>query len=297
MASAVAARPTPAPTPDPRSWWSRLALVPIAAYALILVAIPNLLLVVYSLWGMENGRVIQTFSLENYVDILGSDTARSLLLRTVLTSLGAAGLATLIAYPMAYFVVRRLTRHRLLVVMLIVVPLWISYLVRVYAWKIILGDSGVINTTLTTVGLIDAPLSFMLYSRFAVFLTLTYVSIPFVFVAAYAALERIPRPLFEAAADSGASPWRAFTGVVWPLSRQGAAIGFALALLICVGDYLTPSLVGGLQGTMFGNLIVSEFGLANNWPRGAALSILMLAATGLLLVAVARLTRTEAVLD
>ncbi len=288
------------PAPRTSRGWSfprRLALVPIGLYALVLVALPNLLLIVYSLWGMEEGRLVRSLSLDNYLDILGSRVPRELLLRTILTALGAALLATLVAYPMAWFVVRRLSRARLLVLILVVVPLWISYLVRVYAWKIILGDQGVINTALTGIGVLDEPLGFLLYSRFAVFLTLTYVSIPFVFVAAYAALERIPKPLFEAAADGGASPWRTFTTVVWPLSRQGAAIGFALALLICVGDYLTPALVGGMDGTMFGNLIVSEFGLANDWPRGAALSILMLLSTGLLLALVARITRTEGVLE
>lgn len=295
MADAVAMRPIP--TSRRPAWRGRVALVPIVVYAAILVAIPNLLLILYSAWGMENGRLVTSFSLDNYLDIIGGRVSRDLLIRTILTALGAASLATLIAYPMAWFVVRRLTRARLLVVMLIIVPLWISYLVRVYAWKIILGDSGVINATLTGLGVIDGPLSFMLYSRFAVFLTLTYVSIPFVFVASYAALERIPRPLVEAASDAGATPRRTFTSVVWPLSRQGAAIGFSLALLICVGDYLTPALVGGMDGTMFGNLIVSEFGLANNWPRGAALSIVMLVATGLLLAVVWRLTRTEAVLE
>lgn len=295
MADALAA--TALPRTHRPAWRGRVALLPIVIYTAILVAIPNLLLILYSAWGMENGRLVTSFSLDNYLDILGSRVPRDLLLRTIVTALGAASLATLIAYPMAWFVVRRLSRARLLVVMLIIVPLWISYLVRVYAWKIILGDSGVINATLTGVGLIDDALGFMLYSRFAVFLTLTYVSIPFVFVASYAALERIPRPLYEAAADAGATPRRAFTSVVWPLSRQGAAIGFALALLICIGDYLTPALVGGMDGTMFGNLIVSEFGLANNWPRGAALSIVMLVATGLLLALVWRVTRTEAVLD
>jgi spermidine/putrescine transport system permease protein len=194
-------------------------------------------------------------------------------------------------------VVRRLGKRRLLALMLVIVPLWVSYLVRVYAWKIILGDSGVINATLEMLGLIDGPLTFLLYSRIAVFLVLTYVSVPFVFVSSYAALERIPSPLFEAGSDCGASPFHVLRTIVWPLSRGGAAIGFALAVLMCMGDYLTPTLVGGLQGTMFGNLIVSEFGLANNWPRGAALSIALLVVVGMLLAVIGRLTRTEAVLE
>jgi spermidine/putrescine transport system permease protein len=274
-----------------------LALLPVGLWAAILVVMPNLLLVVYSLWRSEDGKLVQTITFQNYLDIIGSNVSLLLLARTLLTGLGAALLATFIAYPMAFFVVRRLHRRRLLAVMLVIVPLWISYLVRVYAWKLILGDSGVINTGLEAAGLITKPLTFLLYSRLAVFIVLTYVSIPFVFLASYTALERIPAPLYEAGADCGASPFRVMRTIVWPLSRQGAMIGFSLALLMCMGDYLTPTLVGGMEGTMFGNLIVSEFGLANNWPRGAALSITLLVVVGLLLAAVARLTRTEAVIE
>jgi spermidine/putrescine transport system permease protein len=262
-----------------------------------LVLIPNILMLVYSLWSTEEGVLRREFSLTNYVDVLTNDVTLTILLRTLLTAIGAALLATAIAYAMAWFVVKKLTRWRMLAVLLVIVPLWISYLVRVYSWKILLGESGVINSTFLAVGIIDEPLSFMLYSRFSVFVTLTYVSIPFAFVAAYSALERIPKSLLEASADSGATPGRAFRTVVWPLSRQGVGIGFALAFLLCVGDYLTPAMVGGLQGTMFGSLIVNQFGLANNWPLGAAMSIVLLAATGALLAAVARASRSEGILE
>lgn len=272
-------------------------LTPLVLWAAVLVLIPNLLMLIYSFWRTQEGVLVREFTLSNYIDILTSDTTMRLLGVTILVAVGAALLATSIAYPMAWFVVRRLSRHRLLAVLLVIVPLWISYLVRVYAWKIILGDSGVINSTLIALGVIDDPLSFMLYSRFAVFVTLVYVAIPFAFVAAYAALERLPQSLLEAGADSGASPLRAFWTIVWPLSRQGVGIGFALALLLCIGDYLTPAMVGGLQGTMFGSLIVNQFGLANNWPLGAAISVVLLLVTAALLAVVARVTRTEGTLE
>jgi spermidine/putrescine transport system permease protein len=263
----------------------------------LLVLIPNILMLVYSFWSTKEGVLSREFTMSNYVNVLTSDVTMGILGRTLLTAVGAALLATAIAYAMAWFVVRRLTRWRMLAVLLVIVPLWISYLVRVYSWKLLLGDGGVINSTFLAVGLIDEPLSFMLYSRFSVFLTLTYVSIPFAFVAAYSALERIPTSLLEASSDSGATPGRSFRTVVWPLSRQGVGIGFALAFLICVGDYLTPAMVGGLQGTMFGSLIVNQFGLANNWPLGAAMSIVLLVATGALLAAVARASRSEGILE
>jgi len=280
-----------------RSLGRRLSLAPLVAWAVLLVLAPNILMLVYSLWHTSEGVLSRVFTFDNYVVVITNDVTLAILGRTVAIALGAALLATAIAYPMAWFVVRRLSKHRLLAVLLVVVPLWISYLVRVYAWKIILGDSGVINSTLIELGLRDEPLSFMLYSKFAVFLTLTYVSIPFAFVASYAALERVPASLLEASADAGASPARAFRTIVWPLSRQGAAIGFALALLLCIGDYLTPAMVGGLEGTMFGSLIVNQFGLTNNWPLGAAMSIVLLLLTGALLALVARFTRTEGILE
>ena len=279
------------------SFGRRLSLVPLAAWAVLLVLAPNVLMLVYSLWRTREGVLSRVFTFDNYIAVVTNDVTLAILGRTVAIAVGAALLATAVAYPMAWFIVRRLSKHRLLAVLLVVVPLWISYLVRVYAWKIILGDNGIINSTLIELGLRDEPLSFMLYSKFAVFLTLTYVSIPFAFVASYAALERVPASLLEASADAGASPARAFRTVVWPLSRQGAAIGFALALLLCIGDYLTPAMVGGLEGTMFGSLIVNQFGLTNNWPLGAAMSIVLLLLTGALLALVARFTRTEGTLD
>jgi spermidine/putrescine transport system permease protein len=274
-----------------------MGMVVVGLWVLLLVLVPNLLLLVYSVFTNEGGRASARLTLDNYADIATSDVTLLLLARTLLTAAAAAAVATAIAYPMALFVARRLGRHRALAVLLMVVPLWISYLVRVYAWKIILGDNGVINSTLEALGLTDGPLSFLLYSRFAVLLTLTYVSIPFVFVTSYTALERIPTSLLEAAADSGATAWRTLRHVTWPLSRQGAAIGFSLALLIGVGDYLTPSLVGGLQGTMYGSLVLSQFGIANNWPLGAALSVVLLVLVGVLLAGIARLTRTAGHLE
>ncbi|MDX6621144.1 MAG: spermidine/putrescine transport system permease protein potB [Gaiellales bacterium] len=267
------------------------------AWLAALVLVPNALLVVYSLRRADNGVIIHDWTLTNYRQVFSSHLIRVLLFRTLYTALGAALLATLIAYPLAYFVTRRLGRHRLTAALLVLVPLWVSYLIRVFAWKIILGDTGVINSFLQTTGLTNGPVSALLYTRFAVFLTLTYVAIPYVFVTAYTALERIPPALIEASHDAGASGYRTFRHIVWPLSKQGAAIGFGMAFLIATGDYLTPQLVGGLDGTMFGSIIVSEFGFAANWPLGAAMALTLLAVVLLLLATVARLARGQGVLE
>ncbi len=167
---------------------------------------------------------------------------------------------------------------------------------RVFAWKIILGENGVLNSFLVSIGILDGPSSAFLYTPFAVFLAFAYVSIPFVFVTTYSALERIPNNLIEAAEDSGASPWATFRHVTWPLARPRAAIGFMLAFLLCVGDYITPAMVGGLNGTMLGMVIASQFGLAGNWPYGAALALVLMIAVSVILVVIVLLSRTPGVL-
>jgi spermidine/putrescine transport system permease protein len=155
----------------------------------------------------------------------------------------------------------------------------------------------VLNTGLTQLGIIDHPIGFLLYTRFTVFLTLTTVTIPYVFVSVYTSLERVPKSVLEASADLGAPNLKRFTTIIWPLARQGAAIGFVLAFVLAVGDYLSPSLVGGLSGTMVGSVIVSQFGVANNWPLGAALAVLLLVIVAAVAGVVARLGRSSAVLE
>ena len=272
-------------------------MLPALVWLALLVVIPNALLIVYSLWRADLGVIVHDWNVDNYRQLIESETFRTLLWRTLGTAFAAAALATAIAYPLAFFVVRKLGRHKLTAALLVLVPLWVSYLVRVFAWKIILGDSGVLNSSLQDIGIVDHPISALLYTRFAVFLTLTYVAIPYVFVTSYAALERIPNSLIEASQDSGASRLRTFRYVIWPLSKQGAAIGFAMAFLIAIGDYLTPQLVGGIDGTMIGSVIVSEFGLAANWPLGAAMALSLLVVVMLFLALVARFARSQGVLE
>ncbi len=274
-----------------------LGRVPLYAWLLVLVLAPLVLMAVYSLWISDDGVIRQEASLENYDTVLTSKTYRILLWRTIYTAVAAAALATLIAFPMAYFVHRRLKRHRLLAVMLVIIPLWVSMLLRIFAWKVILGENGFLNSALMEVGIIGEPSDAFLYTRATVLLTLTYVAIPFVFITTYTALERIPPSLLEASYDAGADGWRTFRNVVWPLAKQGVAIGFGLALLLAVGDYLTPSLVGGLSGTMIGSVIASQFGLVGDWPLGAAMAVTLLLAVGIVLSIVVFAARSQGVLE
>jgi len=159
---------------------------------------------------------------------------------------------------------------------LVIIPLWVSYLVRAYAWKTILGSTGVLNTLLQYVHLTKHPLEFLLYSPFAVVLTLTHIYTPFVILPIYASLEHIPRNLVEASHDLGASPAQTFWRVVFPLSIPGVLAGATFAFVLSLGDFLAPLLLGGPSGIMISNIVVSLFGAAYNWPLGAAISLSML---------------------
>ena len=269
----------------------------IYAWLVFLVLVPNLLLLGTSFLKSSGGVLVYEPTLENYARTLSSDTVRLLILRTIGTAFAAATVAALVAYPLAFYVSRYMTRGKLVAVLLVVIPLWISLLMRVFAWRIILGENGVLNSFLVSSGILAEPSDAFLYTRFAVIVALAYMAIPYVFVSSYTALERVPQSLIEAAQDAGASHWRAFRDVVWPLSKQGLAIGFSLAFLLAVGDYITPSMVGGLDGTMLGMVIASQFGLAGNWPLGAAQAVVLMGSVAVVLGVIAWFARSRGVVQ
>jgi spermidine/putrescine transport system permease protein len=182
----------------------------------------------------------------------------------------------LLGYPMAYFLSFYAGSKKDLFYQLVIIPLWVSYLVRAYAWKTILGSEGVLNTLLQYMHLIKHPLEFLLYSPFAVVLTLTHIYTPFTILPIYASLEHIPRNLVEASHDLGASPAQTFWRVILPLSIPGVVAGATFAFVLSLGDFLAPLLLGGPSGIMISNIVVSLFGAAYDWPLGAAVSLGML---------------------
>jgi spermidine/putrescine transport system permease protein len=269
---------------------------PIYVWLLLFVAVPNLLLIATSFMASSGGAVVYQPTLANYGSILESATVQLLAMKTIAVSLSSALLATAVAYPLAYYISKCLTRGKTVAALMIVIPLWISLLMRIFAWRIILGEHGVLNAVLLDLGLISKPSPLFLYTPLSVVLTLTSMAIPYVFVAAYAAIERVPASLTEAARDSGASAFRTFITVVWPITRQGTAIGVALAFLMAIGDYVTPAMVGGINGTMLGVVIASQFGMAGNWPLGAAMALYVLVLVIGILAILFRLTRSKGVL-
>lgn len=269
-----------------------LKALPAFVWALLLIVLPNAILLLNSLWKNDFGTVTRSFTMANYQAIAESEVYRTLFWRTLVTALSSSLIATVIAYTAAVIVVRYFGRLKMVVAVLVLVPLLISYLMRIFAWKIILGESGILVGAFG-----DAVPKNILYSQLSVILTLTYVAIPYVFLSVFVALERIPPHITEAAGDCGASPWTTFRTVLWPLSRGGAAVGFAIAFVLTFGDYVTPAMVGGLSGTMLGSIVLQQFGIANNWPLGSAIGIVVIVSGLLVLAVISLFTRTEARYD
>jgi spermidine/putrescine transport system permease protein len=208
-----------------------------------------------------------------------------LLARSIWMSLQATVVIMLLAYPMAYFLAFRLTKNKMLWIILITIPFWTSYLLRIFAWKIILGYTGVINSGLIGMGAIDEPLTFILYNPTAVIIALTHAWLAFAVLPIYVSLEKIDRSLLEAATDLGDNRVERFLRITLPLSMPGVIASSLLVFIPTVGDYITPSLVGGTSGIMIGNVIQSLFGKANNQPLGAAVSLVMMLVVTLIVCA------------
>ena len=218
------------------------------------------------------------FQLGNYWTLITDPQYLNVLLRTLkiagLVSISAA----ILSYPYAYFLVFKVKRPgvRLALYMAVVAPLWVSYLLRAYTWKTILGTEGILNSFLMSVGILDEPSSVFLYNHTAMVLTLTYVFIPFMVMPIYAALEKIPPSLMEASRDLGEGPFTTFRKITLPLSATGVVAGFTMTFCLSFGDFIAPFLVGGPDGAMVANVIASQFGAALNWPLGSALALVML---------------------
>jgi len=267
--------------------------IPITVWLLALVIGPLAYTFLMSFYATDGLKIIPIFSLKNYARFFTEPIFSSILLRSMVIALIIAVLAILTSYPLAYLVSFRMRRGKQLMFMLSVIPLWVSYLVRIIAWRTILGNKGVLNSFLLAIGVIREPLSFLLYNRFAIAITLTYICIPFVFIPVYTALEKIPRNILEASSDLGAGELRTFLNVVFPLSLPGLVTGFIFAFIIALGDYIIPLQLGGTQGIMFGNLIWSQFGFAFNWPLGAALGFILFGIAVAILGLTSRFGSTE----
>ena len=249
-------------------------LSPTLLAMLVGLAMPLVVLLTLSFWIQEYLDFIRTFSLKNYLDFFQKPIYTKILFKSIRMSGMVTIVTVLLAYPMAYYIAFRVKQNKLIWLILITVPFWTSYLLRVFAWKIMLGYNGVINSGLKTLGILSEPLEFLLYNPTAVVITLAHAWAAFAILPIYVSLEKIDRSLLEASRDLGENTFMTFLRVTLPLSLPGVIAASLLVFIPTVGDYVTPSLVGGPRGIMIGNIIQSMFGKAQNWPLGAAISVM-----------------------
>jgi spermidine/putrescine transport system permease protein len=265
----------------------RLAVLagPPALWLLLLFVLPLGIMALYTFRGGSFGEAREVWTLNSYREFFANAAYHRLLLRSILVAFIVSLGSVILAYPLAYFLVFRAGSHRVTLLTILVIPAWTSFLLRILAWRLVLGSNGVLNNVLLSLGLIGEPAPILLYSMTAVMVVLVYVWIPFVALPIFAGLERIDRSLLEAAADLGCSRATAFLRVTLPLSMPGVLAGFFFAFIPTVGEYVTPLLVGGTRGIMYGNLIQDQFVKALNWPLGSVMSLVMLVVV-LLLIAI-----------
>src|SRR5438067_2933720 len=266
----------------PLAWLAVFFVVPIAIVAAYSFD-------VYSLNPGPHG-----FTLAAWRDFAHSSVYLGLFWKSVKMSLTVSAIIVLLAYPLAYYLALSGTKLKYVLLLLLIAPFLTSYLLRVLAWKVILGDQGVLNTFFFWTGLRsrDHPISQLLYSRFAVMLVLAYVWLPFVALPIFVTLESLDRRLLEAASDLGASRWVAFRRVTLPLSAPGVAAGFVFVFIPTLGEFVTPSLVGGTSGYMYGNQIVDLFGTGfPDWETGSVLAIFLLGVVAALTLVFSRFSQ------
>jgi spermidine/putrescine transport system permease protein len=261
-----------------RAYKMIVSLPPLLWVGLFLL-LPYALMLAHSFWAVRNGFLVHEWTLGNFKILFSNPVYAQVLFRTIRIAASVTLFSLLLGYPLAYYVSFQARAQKELLYQLVIVPLWVSYLVRGYAWKTILGSEGVLNGFLQYFHLTHEPVAFLLYSPFAVVLMLTHIYTPFVFLPIYAALEHIPRPLVEASHDLGAGSAQTFLRVILPLSIPGLVAGATFAFVLSLGDFLAPLLVGGASGTMIANVVQSLFGAAYDWPLGAAISVCILIIT------------------
>ena len=270
---------TPALLGLPIGWLAVFFVLPVALVAGYSVAV----------WSIDPGP--HPITLAGWTDFIHTPVYLKLFWKSVKMSLAVSAIVVVLAYPLAYYLALSGTKRKYVLLLLLIAPFLTSYLLRVLAWKVILGDHGVINSFLFWTGARspDHPISQLLYSRFAVMLVLGYVWLPFVALPIFVSLESLDRRLLEAATDLGASRFQAFLRVTFPLSLPGVVAAFLFVFIPTLGEFVTPSLVGGVTGYMYGNQIVDLFGTGfPDWETGSVLAIFLLACVAALMIVFAR---------
>jgi spermidine/putrescine transport system permease protein len=262
-----------------RKTWINVALVtPPLAWTLLFMFVPYAIMFTYSFYTKKFPTFVPDFQFGNYLALFEDIQYRQVFLRTLKIASIVSIVSLVLAYPVAYCLVFKVAsqRLRMAIYLSVIVPLWVSYLLRAYTWKTILGSQGVLNSFLVWTGILDQPTDLLLYNQFSMVLTLVHIFIPFMFMPIYTSLEKIPRNLIDASKDLGVGRAWTFLRVTLPLSLPGIMAGFTFTFCLSFGDFVAPFLVGGPDGFMIANIVQSQFGTALNWPLGSAISIAIL---------------------
>lgn len=253
-------------------------VLPTAAYVVLVCAAPLGLLFVYSFYSVDFVSIVKEVTLANYALVLGSETYRALIVKAILYGAGVAALTAAIAYPLAFFIAKRVRVYKAALLTAMLVPLYTGDLIRIFAWRVVLGAEGVLNSFLQWLGITDQPIWALLFSPFATMVVLTYNYLPFMVLVLWVSLEALDRAYLEAAMDLGANRTQIFMRVILPLTSPGLVVGVLMVFVLVAGDYLTPQLVGGGSGVTITSAIYDMFGAAFDWPLGSALAWVLLAA-------------------
>ena len=259
---------------------------------ILLMFVPMILMLSFSFFTQISFVEIDyTFTIQRYIDFFQKNLLVELLIKSLKISFLVTLVTLLTAYPVCYYIAFYVKKNKMLWLVMLTLPFWTSYLLRVFSWKIILGTKGVINSSLITAGLLSEPLTFLMYSETAVIITLTHAYAAFALLPLYVSLEKIDFSLIEAGRDLGLSRLEVFWKITFPLSMPGVIGAILIIFIPTVGDYVTPALLGGTDGRMLSNMIQAYFGKINNIPLGAASATIMLFTVAVVTMAVSYTTK------
>ena len=268
------------------SIWTLISFV--LVISLILIPLGSFLS--YSFFTVDGTDIIHEFSLFNYQEFLTGEIYIKTFIRTILLALTVMFICILLGYPVAYFLARYAGKYKYSILLMLIIPLFMSYIIKIYMMRSILGFSGLINKVLKMLGVIEKPLEFFLWNQNAVIITLVVILLPLIIIPTFTSLEKIPKNIIEASFDLGCKPFQAFRYVIFPIGLPGLIVGSIFVFILALGDFVTPQLVGGTSGFTYGKIIYSNFGMAFNWPFGAALASILLIVSVIIILFTNRLT-------
>ena len=269
------------------SYWTILSFLLVT----IIILIPLISFLSYSFFTVDNVEIVHEFSLTNFKEFWSGEIYIPTFLRTLLLAFIVMLSCIIIGYPIAYFLAMYAGSSKYFILLILIIPLFMSYIIKIYMMRSILGYSGLINKLLIMMGLINEPSEFFLYNQNAVIITLIIILLPLIIIPTFTSLEKIPKNIIEASFDIGCKPFQSFRYVIFPISLPGLIVGAVFVFILALGDFVTPQLVGGTSGFTYGKIIYSNFGLAFNWPFGTALASILLVVSVMIIILTNNLTK------